>query len=186
MNIYDKIEYYIKEKNNDCYYIDDSDFLKYFNFYCTDNYIHDFFDFIEDEFCFTTNFSNFYNGATNNPIIIDFENNILETVSESKNIYNFLKNNKSIYHPTFIATNSLYAKPLIIMFYNNYKNIQGYNYILYRFIDIISYIIYLYCSKKDCIDIASSISIPFSIDFILNYNFNIPIYSQSNKVYLNV
>ncbi|QLI62434.1 KN57gp_070 [Dikerogammarus haemobaphes nudivirus] len=100
-------------------------------------------------------------------------NNTASNISNNKHIlelYKILTDGFSIYTPTFIATNSIYAKHVLIILFNKFQDICGYNYILFRFLEWVSAIVIYYLEfKEDECPIGSILSLPFNVQFISNF-----------------
>lgn len=171
----------IESKKGEGYVVNDKDLLKYFNFDLTIDYLETVLGYVGDEFITTEDdYSILLKDITNkNPIIINFETNVLvsfkkgniKTKDELK-LYNYIINKISVYTPEFIITNSIYAKHILMILYNKYKDIRGYNYILFRFIDWISPTLGYYTTFKDqvCL-VGTTISLPFTVTFIEQFMF---------------
>lgn len=176
MNANDIIYDLITNTPEECLCVDDSDFLKYFRFNLCDEYIQDVSDYLESEYTLHTIHDFACSTKTlhiEEPLIINFIDNTIEKVIyDPKNklgntIFTKLKTGLSIYHPTIIATNSSYVKPIILMLHTKYKDVEGYNYILYRILTWLSGIVPYYTNlKSTSLLYVNTISIPFTYTFI--------------------
>ena len=178
-------------------YTDDTDFLKHFHFTSNLQYLNNVCEYINDEYCLDLDIDQTIVSLFGNnkfPIIVDFATksffffdkkwqeqwNQHRVSMEEDLLYRFLKFDlKSIYAPMLLATNSAYIKPIALMIWNEYKDVEGVNYIIYNFYDWASIIIGLHSTEKkiltDTKGIMSnfltnksktSLSLPFSSSFI--------------------
>uniref|UniRef100_A0AAU8GC09 Uncharacterized protein n=1 Tax=Faxonius propinquus nudivirus TaxID=3139431 RepID=A0AAU8GC09_9VIRU len=186
-----------KKKKTESFYIYDTDYYNYFDFILCKEYINDICEYLEHEYGLINNYesiSSIIDLSEKNPIIIDFEENKLIILKQEKNkhsknfqykkmyVYECLINNISIYSPTLIATNSIYLKPIILLLHTKYNNIEGCNYILYRFLDWASSIISFYSFYNNERFITNVLSLPFHFTFIDNKFFVTQKVKDENKL----
>ncbi|UBZ25558.1 hypothetical protein CcNV_073 [Crangon crangon nudivirus] len=158
----------LSESTKPIFYTHDDD-MKYFNFDCSTAYVDDILEYIEEAYGLPHIFDTFSNQEAlkvETPIYLDFETNILTYVKPADESYMYLMNGISIYGPTFIATNSVYLKPIVLLLYTNYQHMEGYGYILYRFRDWASIIVSYYCTlQKGALKYGQVLSLPFAYSF---------------------
>lgn len=166
----------IEKNTGEGYIVNDMDLLKYFTLNLTSDYLESIIDYIESEYITTEeDYSLLLKNITNDdPIFINFKENILYLFERDKiktkkelKLYNYIINKFSIYTPEFIITNSEYAKHILMILYNKYKDILGYNYIMFRFIDWVSSTLPYYVTFKEseCL-VGGVLSLPFTVSFI--------------------
>ena len=181
--------------NDEIIYTDDTDFLNFFNFTPDLEYLNNLCEYINDEYCLELEIDQTILSLVCNdcfPLIVDFSTKSLfvfddiwqkhqknnEVSMEELALYRFMKfEHKSIYAPMLTATNSTYLKPIALMIFSKYKDVEGVWYILYRFFDWASFTVGINSVKKTMntkginksLEINPStkvLSLPFSCTFI--------------------
>lgn len=160
-----------REVVEDSFLVRDNDFLKYFDFEADDAYIDTISEYIEHAFSLPNIHVEFCSAtalAISDPLVIDFVGNCLHRLIRTpatEDLYDWLLRGNSMYSPIIIMTNSMYLKPIIIMLFNKYRNVEGYSYILYRFLHWASLIVATFSTLKFNVDDINILDIPFGIEF---------------------
>lgn len=172
-NLISQILEVAKLPENERFLVDDEDFNRYFDFNMCDQYCDDILEYVDSEFIsgyddFTLDVTE----LTKDPILIDMQHNKLYTLSSKSHhkqelaLYNYIAGGNSIYTPMFLATNSVYAKKILILLYHKFHEVVGYNYILFRFLDWSSVVIGYYSAfNENSIPCGTKLSLPFTFNF---------------------
>ncbi|UBZ25652.1 hypothetical protein QKT26_gp62 [Carcinus maenas nudivirus] len=193
---FEEIRYHIKKWEelgdnncNDTTYICDLDFIKYFSISDKDNYIETVFELLNGKYGFERNI--YYDNicVNDDPLVINYNTLEMSVMNSDECLTTTaLKKYKlTIFNTSHMITTSEYLKPICILLFSKYKNVEGISYVCNNLIHIISSILSQFVTIKEDID-CNTLSLPFSLTFLNNLNFENQdikqIHSQiDNKLY---
>lgn len=171
---------YDDDKNNTNIYLDDTHYNRYFRLENIEGLIENTFEYIYGEYGLER--AIYYNVIYNDDILyIDFDNLKCENISANSELGRLVsEKNLTVYNTSIYITSSSYLKPIAFLLFSRYYNIPNICYIFHRLVWIISYIIPQHITLTRELD-CDILSLPFSTQFFVHFNFNKPYYSQLEK-----